>query len=152
MEALAYKPVDSWSRRHRAAGQLRSRALLHHRPVPAGTARAVDQPLVLATRAAAVAAPARTGTPTSVRRAGALTALVACIAIAGGYFGVAYHVVFQSHIGYTVAETGPTHGINSGDMFALPFVLLTALCLTFAVYFYAEFVTLRRPSRRWRAR
>jgi ABC-type branched-subunit amino acid transport system permease subunit len=132
MEALAYNPADT--RRNRS-----------HRSAVATVALPSRSAVVPRT----AARPVRSWV--AVRRVQASVAIAACIGIAVGYFAIAYHMVFQAHIGYTVVEAGPTHGVDSGDMLALPFVLLTALCLIFAVYFYAELVGTRR-GRRWRAR
>ena len=84
----------------------------------------------------------RSFVPMRTRRRSALPMLAqvaTCVALAAGYFKVAWSIVFSMRIGATVGSAiTADRGVHSGDLLAIPIVLFGLISLFFATGFYAR--------------
>lgn len=67
----------------------------------------------------------------ALRRLGAVCGLLASGAVAAAYFAVVVHVIVDTHIGHVVQD-----GVDTGDMLALPPLLMSLVSILFAAVFF----------------
>lgn len=80
-------------------------------------------------------------TSTQIRRPSRLPMLAqvsTCVALALGYFKLAWSIVFSMRIGDTVGSLTADRGVHSGDLLALPLLAFGIVALVFATGFYAR--------------